>query len=45
MQNSIKDHAALSGIFNEDEPWVDWHEETLWFVREKRDKAVQCIPE
>src|ERR1035437_7845818 len=45
MQNSIKDHAALSGIFNEDEPRVDWHDETLWFVREKRDKAVQSIPE
>ena len=45
MQNSIKDHAALSEIFNEDEPRVNWHDETLWFVRKKRDKAVQSIPE
>src|ERR1035437_3322123 len=45
MQNSIKDHAALSEIFNEDEPRVNWHDETLWFVRKKRDKAAQSIPE
>ena len=45
MQNIIKDHAALSGIFNEDEKRVNWHDETLWFVREKRDQAVQRIPE
>jgi len=45
MQNSIKNHAALSGIFNNDEPRVNSHDETLWFVREKRDKAIQGIPE
>lgn len=45
MQNSIKDHSALSGIFNDDEPRVNWHDETLWFVRKKRDQAVQRIPE
>jgi len=45
MQNIIKDHAALSGIFNDDEPRVNWHDETLWFVRKKHDQAVQRIPE
>ena len=45
MQNRIKDHAALSGIFNEDESRVNWHDETLWFVRKKRDQAAQSIPE
>jgi len=45
MQNSIKDHAALSEIFNEDEKRVNWHDETLWFVRQKRDKAVQDVTE
>jgi len=35
-----KDHAALSDIFNRDEPRVNWHDETLWFVRQKRDKAA-----
>ena len=45
MQNSIKNHAALSEIFNEDEKRVNWHDETLWFVRQKRDKAVQDVTE
>jgi L-lactate dehydrogenase complex protein LldF len=45
MPNSIKDHAALSEIFNEDEKRVNWHDETLWFVRQKRDKAVQDVTE
>ena len=37
MQNNIKDHAALSGIFNEDELRVNWHDETLWLVKKKQD--------
>ena len=45
MQNNIKDHSTLSWIFNKDEPRVNWHDETLWFVRKKRDLAVQNIPE
>ncbi|MEO8766391.1 MAG: lactate utilization protein B [Ginsengibacter sp.] len=45
MQQSTKDHAALSVTFNKDEPRVNWHDETLWFVREKRDRAAQSIPE
>jgi len=45
MNNSGKGHAQLSGIFNKDEARVDWHDETLWFVRQKRDKAVKAIPE
>lgn len=45
MQKKIKNHAALSEVFNEDEPRVNWHDETLWFVRKKRDKSVQSIPE
>lgn len=44
--NSIKiDHATASHKFNEDEAHVDWHDETLWFVRSKRDKAVFQISE
>jgi len=38
-------HAALSARFNEDEPRVDWHDETLWWVRQKRDKMARSIPE
>lgn len=42
---SKHDHAALADEFNKDEPRVDWHDQTLWFVREKRDKAVNKVPE
>jgi L-lactate dehydrogenase complex protein LldF len=39
------DHATLADRFNADEPRVDWHDKTLWFVREKRDKAASQLPE
>jgi L-lactate dehydrogenase complex protein LldF len=39
------DHAGLSDKFNEDEDRVNWHDETLWFIREKRDKATHGLPE
>jgi L-lactate dehydrogenase complex protein LldF len=38
-------HSEAAAIFNQDEKRVDWHDETLWFVREKRDKAAFQIPE
>lgn len=41
----IQDHAARASIFNEDENRVDWHNETLWWVRQKRDKSMHQIPE
>jgi L-lactate dehydrogenase complex protein LldF len=34
------DHATLSSAFNRDEQRVNWHDKTLWFIREKRDKAA-----
>jgi L-lactate dehydrogenase complex protein LldF len=40
-----KNHADLAEVFNLDEPRVDWHDETLWFIRQKRDKAAHNIPE
>lgn len=40
-----KDHASLAEAFNRDESRVDWHDKTLWFVREKRDKAARQLPE
>ena len=40
-----KDHAELAGQFNTDESRVDWHDETLWWIRQKRDKAVNQLPE
>src|SRR5436190_12273525 len=38
-------HSAYAKTFNEDEARVDWHDETLWFVREKRDKAARQLSE
>jgi L-lactate dehydrogenase complex protein LldF len=45
MGTTTKDHAELSDVFNKDEDRVNWHDETLWFVRAKRDKAAHNIPE
>ncbi|GAB2514925.1 lactate utilization protein B [Spirosoma aerophilum] len=39
------DHADAALEFNKNEAKVDWHDETLWFVRTKRDRAVAQIPE
>jgi L-lactate dehydrogenase complex protein LldF len=38
-------HADAAAIFIADEPRTDWHDETLWFVREKRDRAAHTVPE
>ncbi|KAF2330631.1 lactate utilization protein B [Flavobacterium daemonense] len=38
-------HADLAEKFIADEPRTDWHDDTLWFVREKRDKAAHGLPE
>lgn len=39
MKNNLT-HSEAATVFNQDEKRVDWHDETLWFVREKRDKAT-----
>lgn len=38
-------HSEAATLFNKDVKRVEWHDETLWFVREKRDKAAHQIPE
>lgn len=38
-------HAEKAADFLKDEARVDWHDEALWFIREKRDKAAQTVPE
>ena len=38
-------HTTLAEKFIADEPRTNWHDETLWFVREKRDKAAHGLPE
>jgi L-lactate dehydrogenase complex protein LldF len=40
-----KTHAENATTFNRDRDRVSWHDETLWFVRQKRDKAAWQIPE
>jgi len=45
MEQITKDHAELAQEFNRDEDRVNWHDETLWFIRSKRDKAAHNIPE
>jgi len=45
MQNQFIEHADAAENFIKDEPRTDWHDETLWFVRQKRDLAVNKIPE
>ena len=43
--NGIGDHASLAADFNKDKERVEWHDETLWWIRQKRDKNVHQIPE
>ena len=43
--NSTLKHAEAAAQFINDEPRTDWHDETLWFVRQKRDKAAHGLPE
>ncbi len=44
-QSNTKDHAALSEVFIKDEERVDWHDQSLWWIRQKRDKSAKQIPE
>ncbi len=38
-------HAHAAAAFIQDESRTDWHDETLWLVREKRDRAAHGLPE
>jgi len=44
-RNKYQPHAARANEFNKDEDRVEWHDKTLWMVREKRDRAAWQIPE
>ncbi len=41
----VLDHASAAANFIKDEARTDWHDDTLWFVRKKRDLATHGIPE
>jgi L-lactate dehydrogenase complex protein LldF len=38
-------HSELAAAFNKDAARVGWHDETLWWIRQKRDKAAWTLPE
>ncbi|HSD07929.1 lactate utilization protein B [Flavobacterium sp.] len=38
-------HSEAAALFNKNVERVNWHDETLWFVREKRDRSAHQIPE
>ena len=38
-------HSQAAAEFNKDEDRVNWHDKSLWFVRNKRDLAVNKIPQ
>jgi len=38
-------HPKLAAEFIKDKDRAHWHDQSLWFVRSKRDKAVQQLPE
>jgi L-lactate dehydrogenase complex protein LldF len=45
MKEAVKDHSKAAAQFLNDEKRARWHDETLWFVRSKRDKAAHSLPE
>ena len=38
-------HAEKSAAFVADEDRTHWHDQSLWFVRTKRDRQASGIPE
>src|SRR5215218_5167083 len=45
MNQPIEDHSKAASVFLKDAERATWHDETLWFVRAKRDKAANLLPE
>jgi L-lactate dehydrogenase complex protein LldF len=45
MNTNTIDHPKEAEKFNQDFDRTTWHDETLWFVRHKRDLATKSIPE
>ncbi len=38
-------HPAAAARFTANEPRARWHDQSLWFVREKRDRAASLVPD
>ena len=45
MKQNLSDHSKAAADFLKDEQRATWHDETLWFVRTKRDRAAQQLPQ
>ena len=45
MTESTLDHVARATAFVADRERAHWHDQALWFVRAKRDKAADAVPE
>lgn len=41
----MMDHSQAAARFTKDEARTKWHDETLWLVRQKRDKAAHTVPD
>ncbi|MDD4067884.1 MAG: 4Fe-4S ferredoxin, partial [Bacteroidales bacterium] len=41
----MTNHSERAAIFLKDQKRVSWHDETLWIVRKKRDKAAAEVKE
>jgi L-lactate dehydrogenase complex protein LldF len=44
-QHEPVDHAAAAAAFTADVERTDWHDDALWFVRQKRDRAAASVPD
>jgi hypothetical protein len=45
MSATKTNHAKEAAKFTANEPRVHWHDEALWFVRAKRDRAAHSVEE
>lgn len=45
MSQITANHSKAAAAFLKNAPRAQWHDETLWFVRAKRDKAANQLPE
>lgn len=45
MNEVVRNHSNAAKQFLKDEARARWHDETLWFVRSKRDLAARQLPE
>ena len=45
MAQTRIEHAEDAAVFIRNQERTHWHDQALWFVRAKRDKAAHAVPE